>query len=660
MSLKQMVRYFSLCALLLLSSIAFAEKITHTVSPDGKTEVWLINEPDVGQDVARFAFKPHADIRFQPGDGITIEAGGCVQTGGTGKTWKRYVDPRGPNSDKYYYGTIWIPGVLGAQTPNVARIKDVLGKRWGVPPSAKPAQLYLLLGYLDDDNSDNGYYSHDDGTDDQCKGTDNAWVRITAVRGVGGALWASEGKLAPNDLLSDGLDDNLIPLNPYWSFMTNGVPPSDANPAKAPSGDTTCVGNGIVALIKYTPDTPPCVSNTTITSRDDANTWKTILNNYDPFQGPYAYCSHANWGLATYSGTMAFESHSDPFDDDDYSWQLRRTDKRGLAGDRDNIEPEFNSEETMNYFSSPWWADFRDAVNSNPDDGPFTAAKNYFGSKFVILTGLFGLDLGHYPFHSELHPVFAMAVRVKEDDPSDEHWAIFVRRFGDEGFCSSQQHYLDFLPDNKFVFKLPLLWGPKAVLDDNVTMDMRAEHNVGDTPKVEFVAGDGVYMTFDLPEDPAARQLVHGELHLKWNSVIFSAGGKRAVAGALASKSITPSTAVGKAKVGVLTGIHAVQSPQALEDETGPEGAYRRIVKAMTAQERQALISRAAAPAVTPSAVVLPKTVKVIRLTSRPKLRVAVRRPSVRSVPDPAKMARDQQKQELIRTVIKRIGLVKH
>src|SRR5579872_451507 len=247
MPVLRILHYFVICALL-FSLSAVAETVTHTVSPDGKTEVWLIKEPDVGADVARFAFKPHTDIRFQPGDGITIEAGGCVQTGGVGKTWKRYVNPSGPNADKYYYGTIWIPGVIGAQAPNVTRIVDVLGTRWGIPTSANANNLYLLLGYLDDNYSDNGYYSHDDGTDDQCKDSQNAWVRVTAVHGVGGKLWAGEAKLAPYDLLSDGDDDNLIPLNPYWSYLTKGVAPTDAHPAKEPNGDTTCSSGSVVTV----------------------------------------------------------------------------------------------------------------------------------------------------------------------------------------------------------------------------------------------------------------------------------------------------------------------------------------------------------------------------------------------------------------------------
>src|SRR5712692_574853 len=56
-------------------------------------------------------------MTFQPGDIIRINAGGCVQTGGRGLTWKHYVAPKGPNSSRLYHGLIWIPGV----TPGLVR-----------------------------------------------------------------------------------------------------------------------------------------------------------------------------------------------------------------------------------------------------------------------------------------------------------------------------------------------------------------------------------------------------------------------------------------------------------------------------------------------------------------------------------------------------------
>lgn len=107
-------------------------------------------------------------LTFLPGDRVRVLAGGCVQTGGKGKTWKRYVDPL-PAGD-LYHGLITIPGA----TNPLVRLSDlppasvVVGGRGGP----------LSLGYSDDGYSDNGYYAHDDGTGNQCLNSVNAFVRI--------------------------------------------------------------------------------------------------------------------------------------------------------------------------------------------------------------------------------------------------------------------------------------------------------------------------------------------------------------------------------------------------------------------------------------------------------------------------------------------------
>ena len=61
--------------------------------------------------------------------------------------------------------------------------------------------------------------------------------------------------------------------------------------------------------------------------------------------------------------------------------------------------------------------------------------------RFAIVVGLAGLDCEH-GCGTELHPVYGLAIRVN-DDPSDDTWAIFVRNWGNEGYCSQEQHLLD-------------------------------------------------------------------------------------------------------------------------------------------------------------------------------------------------------------------------
>ena len=180
--------------------------VTPTISGIGPS--WHLNlrieQPPVKQHI-----KKYYGVNFEPGDRVTISAGGCVQTGGAGKTWKRYVDPEGPNSDRLYHGLIWIPGVTGGlpilKAPQPAkRLQEVINKVFilgldvALPRGTDLRREWssdLTLGYEDDNYSDNGYSDHDDGTGDQCKGVGNAFVNITIDRRLpAGVIWHN-GKL---------------------------------------------------------------------------------------------------------------------------------------------------------------------------------------------------------------------------------------------------------------------------------------------------------------------------------------------------------------------------------------------------------------------------------------------------------------------------------
>jgi len=101
---------------------------------------------------------------------VTIQAGGCVQTGGRGKTWKRYVNPVGGFG--LYKGYIDIPYTTFGPLP----LWQVLNAEFTVTRDTP-----LILDYDDDNYGDNGYWGRagDDGTGDQCRGLGNAWVRLT-------------------------------------------------------------------------------------------------------------------------------------------------------------------------------------------------------------------------------------------------------------------------------------------------------------------------------------------------------------------------------------------------------------------------------------------------------------------------------------------------
>jgi hypothetical protein len=119
-------------------------------------------------------------VQFAPGDTVSVTANGCVQTGGSGLTWKRYVDPSGDNSDHLYFGLISLPGA----TNGLIRISDAINKTYQIPKNYS-GDLSLHLGYQDDNYSDNGYWSHDDGTGGQCANVGAASVTVFITRSQG-------------------------------------------------------------------------------------------------------------------------------------------------------------------------------------------------------------------------------------------------------------------------------------------------------------------------------------------------------------------------------------------------------------------------------------------------------------------------------------------
>lgn len=171
------------------SSSSTKEEVTSTVQ--GFTTVWRIYRPVITQKE-----KNYTKITFEQGDTVTIEAGGADQTGGHGKTWKRYVDPQGPNADRLYHGLIEIPGITNAFKASPTGPKDLVrfldmglknistGQFRGtfvVGDLSKVAtkDRYLRLGFEDDNYSDNGYWGRDNGTGDQCVNLGTSYVVIT-------------------------------------------------------------------------------------------------------------------------------------------------------------------------------------------------------------------------------------------------------------------------------------------------------------------------------------------------------------------------------------------------------------------------------------------------------------------------------------------------
>lgn len=136
--------------------------------PSAGVEIWHINYPSVDRAATEYPI-----IAWNAGDAITIYATGCAQRNGFGSTWNRYVNPINDDWEptSMYYGTMNVLAVTGFG--NYQPLQHWIGE-----PFVTETADHLKLGYLDDDYSDNGYQSHDNGDNGQCANVYGASVDV--------------------------------------------------------------------------------------------------------------------------------------------------------------------------------------------------------------------------------------------------------------------------------------------------------------------------------------------------------------------------------------------------------------------------------------------------------------------------------------------------
>jgi hypothetical protein len=161
-----------------------------------------------------------------------------------------------------------------------------------------------------------------------------------------------------------------------------------------------------------------------------------IAANYNHFPG------HINVGLASFDGLLGWDGVSL---DADYDLRMYPVQGGVTNTNPEFVHVEFDSDETLNQFDLPddsWWRRYRKAALSTPDDSDMMAL--WGGAKpAAVLGGLLGFDCEH-DCHSEIHPVYVLAIREAPESERDgkEHWAIMVRNWGTEGWCSSLNHVI--------------------------------------------------------------------------------------------------------------------------------------------------------------------------------------------------------------------------
>jgi hypothetical protein len=343
-------------------------------------------------------------------------------------------------------------------------------------------------------------------------------------------------------------DPNGLPHNPRWAFQrveADGQMPL-ADPEKQCGGFPTTTDEG-----RRRGD-PQCTGQDT--GVDLPTGWhKPVCGAEFLSDGRWGKLrGHVNWKPVTVSGYLTWNDVSEryPFGDGDDTLSLEPADSDGTPRRPGltvyNQVPgynlyayhiEYNGTETVARFSHPWWTAHRERVES----GEVPAASNprpgqIVNGTFAIVTGLFGLDAEHQGY-SELHPVYALSVLVSCADTPDangyfnDEWAVFVRNWGNEGFCADWHayHMLD-LPDAVYTFQIPLPGvDPASVKLGERTRFLANLPRPGASThpgKGPFLVPNtqGVAVRFQLPESagPLSRPndppRLHGLLHLQWQA----------------------------------------------------------------------------------------------------------------------------------------------
>lgn len=308
------------------------------------------------------------------------------------------------------------------------------------------------------------------------------------------------------DIVARTTDYNGSPLNPLWGSVTTGA----GVPAVTPACDRE-------------PHLDRCTSQAP--SFDKAKLTAAIC----VFSGSKIR-GHVNWTVAAATGQVLWlnlASDSDFnfmfFPDGDAALTKNNSDARAIEPKRKYIELEFDSRETVQHFATTWWKEFTALVKQQPHSPEIDAKLNPKApgtAVNAVVYGLLGLDCVH-DCVSEYHPVYAMAIET-DPTPSSNQWVIFVRNWGNEGFCSALDHRLQ-LPDGKLRLTLPRTGLRPEVVTKNATQFARSDNRIP-LPAVEFDAQSGagtpsargqIVLTFDLrpPEEQVDAELV---LTLNW------------------------------------------------------------------------------------------------------------------------------------------------
>jgi hypothetical protein len=305
-------------------------------------------------------------------------------------------------------------------------------------------------------------------------------------------------------------DANGLPLNPYWGLekTQHEIPPREQ-----PQHPYPC---------EFDPFSAACTENKDLVL-DGPELPNSLICTVGNLQSKLH--GHADWLVATQHGCVNWEDQSF---DGDYNFRLFPADELRSVITKNNshfIGLEFDSSETIASVQSQFWQDLRTEVAKENNDTSSHAAQiaailnpnHPEQNPRAAVVGLFGLDCEH-GCKSEIHPVLALAIETNAD-PNDNTWHLFVRNWGDEGFCSHYRHLVNF-PDNQVNI---LLFDDASSQGLQVIPGTTRVFVTGGVqvpfPTVSFWQNRGPVVSVTLPAPEKTRALVELELHLKWNQM---------------------------------------------------------------------------------------------------------------------------------------------
>ena len=398
-----------------------------------------------GAQVSEYHFRPERarrplDVAVSAGDVVRLAAGGCFKRPDGSLEPLLQPDRAAPQ------GLIFIPGVTLSFLP----IADLAGRDLAVAaPLVTPGPAHV---WIDWGSFPRSLYESADATAPPlpCT-TPNRAPHLDVTLRRGAARPRERGEPGSLNLELTRYDRNLIPLNPDWVGRAR---PDVCQACDGFRFESRPGGGESVALLR---------SRRCTLQRPSIDAGEGVLC-------PGKRCSrdrraetlggHVNWGPATFTGRVStpWGGSGHVNRDGDLELVLEPEGAAGTIAPQEEahyagrIELEFESGRTTRWFRTPWWRELPFRKNS------FEVVASLFGNVHrhrsargpvpallhapAAAIGLFGIDNLH-EVHSELHPLYAIAIRI-EASPSRQRWVAFARRGGMEGECGSRlEHAID-------------------------------------------------------------------------------------------------------------------------------------------------------------------------------------------------------------------------